>query len=667
MSENFYTILTNAGLAAIANAVINQTQVNFAKLGVGDGNGAYYTPTQEATALRNQVWIGNISSVTADTTNPNWVNVETVIPGNVGGFEIRELGIFDDNNVLLAIGKLPLTYKPNFAEGSSKDLYIKAIFEVTNANAVTLKVDPSVIYASKKYVDDKVAAVVSGLENIQQQLNQKTAAIDTKLGTHIADYVKHPAYAGTTFASNVYSVNLDPPLTAYKDGVGLVLKLNTTPSAGTIGINVDGLGNKSVYRAKGTSANASMFVKDGIYEFRYSATANSGNGAFILQGEGGSGNAQPSDVRTGKTFTNDDGEKTGTLVAYGISEQVPMDKLQCSLANIPVVQVFGDMTDTNSFYPAKSIHYDYNNSQYHAIGLGGHKKFSWAGGLMGSLTLNTASYVFAFDEEHGFIYLMYSDTKIAKVNAATLAVIWETPQYSGLNAASAAHVPNNQGVAIAVSATNTFQCTGYNKDGQQKWRLNYNAHLGAHRAMCADRAGDVYLAAQNTETNVTSLYKISGATGAVMVVPVSIYTGYYSAYRMMVDETNGRLVILFTDGNIRSYRTYDLAIVFTMPNAQLTSGGVSLDIDKKGNVYIGVRGGNVNLYGDITPGVVKFSPTLSYMWRMGNTIMNYPSDISIAIDKHPDKEYPDIIIALPKSSGSVTNTVRYKQTIAVKS
>lgn len=316
MSEKFDTILTNAGLAAVANATITQKQVNFAKLGVGDSNGAYYTPTQEATALRNQVWIGNASSVTTDPNNPNWIVVKAVIPGTVGGFEIRELGIFDENNVLLAIGKLPQTYKPIFSEGSTKELTIKAIFEVTNTSAVTLKIDPSVIYASEKYVDDKVSIVASGLENAQQQLKN-----------HEADYVKHPAYAQTTFASNIYSVNLTPPLTTYQDGVGLVLKLNATPSTGTIGINVNGLGNKSVYRAKGTSANASMFVKDGIYEFRYSATANSGNGAFILQGEGGSGNAQPSDVRTGKTFTNDDGEKTGTLVAYGVGELITAQKL----------------------------------------------------------------------------------------------------------------------------------------------------------------------------------------------------------------------------------------------------------------------------------------------------------------------------------------------------
>lgn len=289
MSENFYTILTNAGLAAIANAVINQTQVNFAKLGVGDGNGAYYTPTQEATALRNQVWIGNISSVTSDTTNPNWVNVETVIPGNVGGFEIRELGIFDDNNVLLAIGKLPQTYKPNFAEGSSKDLYIKAIFEVTNASAVTLKVDPSVIYASKKYVDDKVATVVSGLENVQQQLNQQTAAIDTKLNTHIKDDEGHTRWFGNSGGSaNAKTLTTAHYLPTTQAGVPVngasfrFFNMHTNTGATTISITHAG-GTTQAYPIflNGGQLKANDLPSGIVYTLCYAG------GAFQLQGKGG--------------------------------------------------------------------------------------------------------------------------------------------------------------------------------------------------------------------------------------------------------------------------------------------------------------------------------------------------------------------------------------------
>ncbi len=296
MSEKFDTILTNAGLAAVANATITQKQVNFAKLGVGDSNGAYYTPTQEATALRNQKWIGNASSVTTDLDNPNWIVVKAVIPGTVGGFEIRELGIFDENNVLLAIGKLPQTYKPTFSEGSIKELTVKTVFEVTNTSAVTLKIDPSVIYASEKYVDDKVATVVSGLENVQQQLNQQTAAIDTKLDTHIKDDSGHVRFIGNASGGDGMACRTDlapvdlvngklVPKRGYAFRFFKVDGPNTGPA--TLAIVSDTLpGHPSsatyqILNSKGQPLKGGELVKDGIYTLAFNGTA------FILQGEGG--------------------------------------------------------------------------------------------------------------------------------------------------------------------------------------------------------------------------------------------------------------------------------------------------------------------------------------------------------------------------------------------
>lgn len=172
MNNEFYTILTNAGLAAIANASVSNATLNFSKVAVGDGNGAYYTPTRDMTALRRQTWEGNIASVQVAEDNPNWINVEAVIPATDGGFYIREIGIFNDANVLLAIGKLPETYKPEMESGSTKDLYLRAIFEVTNASVITLKVDPSVVLASKQYVDDKVAVVSTNLTSLSEEFTQ---------------------------------------------------------------------------------------------------------------------------------------------------------------------------------------------------------------------------------------------------------------------------------------------------------------------------------------------------------------------------------------------------------------------------------------------------------------------------------------------------------------
>lgn len=159
MAENFYTILTNVGKAKIANAASLGTKVNMTQLAVGDGNGAYYNPTENQTSLRHEVWRGIINTIHTDGQNPNWIVLETVIAANVGGFTVREVGVFDADGDLIAVGKYPETYKPVLSDGSAKDLYIRMILEVTNASSVSLKIDPSVVLASKKYVDDFVNRV----------------------------------------------------------------------------------------------------------------------------------------------------------------------------------------------------------------------------------------------------------------------------------------------------------------------------------------------------------------------------------------------------------------------------------------------------------------------------------------------------------------------------
>lgn len=210
MAENFYTILTNIGMAAIANAQVSQSKVDFASIAVGDSNGSYYNPAATATKLVNEVWRGSINAISIDETNPNWIIVEAVIPATIGGFSVREIGVFDTSGALLAIGKIPETYKPAAEQGSLKDLYLRIILEVSNASSITLKVDPAVIYASKKYVDDKVSIVASGLENVQQQLNQQTTVIDTKLDTHIKDDEGHTRWFGNSGGSaNVKTVTTD--------------------------------------------------------------------------------------------------------------------------------------------------------------------------------------------------------------------------------------------------------------------------------------------------------------------------------------------------------------------------------------------------------------------------------------------------------------------------
>ena len=165
MSE-FYMILTNTGFAKMTNAQITSSKVNLTHIAVGDGNGAHYAPQQTATALKKEVWRGPVSSVAPDATNPNWLNIEGLIPATAGGFTIREVGIYDVDGDLIAIGKVPETYKPVLAEGSTKDLYLKVILEVANARSVNMIVDTNVIVASRKYVADKIDPLTQQLEQI---------------------------------------------------------------------------------------------------------------------------------------------------------------------------------------------------------------------------------------------------------------------------------------------------------------------------------------------------------------------------------------------------------------------------------------------------------------------------------------------------------------------
>lgn len=159
--EQFYTILTNIGKAKIANATLLNSNVTLTTLKVGDGNGAYYNPTEDQKDLKNTVYTCAVGSISIDENNPNWVVVETIIPGSVGGFTIREVGLFDTDGDMIAIGKYPETYKPVVANGASKDLSVRTIFEVSNADNVTLSINPSVIIATKEDIN-----------NLQEQINE---------------------------------------------------------------------------------------------------------------------------------------------------------------------------------------------------------------------------------------------------------------------------------------------------------------------------------------------------------------------------------------------------------------------------------------------------------------------------------------------------------------
>ncbi|CAM3514215.1 phage tail protein [Arcobacter aquimarinus] len=151
--SNYYSILTNAGIQKEILSKQNGSSINLSKMAVGSGE---ITPTQSMTSLKSEKYRFNINSILQSETNPNHLIVEGVIPSNVGGFEISEIGIYLDDNTFYAVGNLPKTYKPLLDEGSAKDLTIKMFIEVSNTDNIVLKVDDSVVLATRNYVQNEL-------------------------------------------------------------------------------------------------------------------------------------------------------------------------------------------------------------------------------------------------------------------------------------------------------------------------------------------------------------------------------------------------------------------------------------------------------------------------------------------------------------------------------
>lgn len=148
MSE-FYSILTNKGIEIINNAICNDEKVSLEYIAIGDSNGQYYEPDPIQTSLVNEKYRVKISEVTD-------LMVKAQIPNNIGGFYIREIGIFDKDNNLILIAKQPETYKPKIEEGSSKELWIKVLIQLINSDVIELKIDTSIQTATVELVTNLI-------------------------------------------------------------------------------------------------------------------------------------------------------------------------------------------------------------------------------------------------------------------------------------------------------------------------------------------------------------------------------------------------------------------------------------------------------------------------------------------------------------------------------
>lgn len=159
MTTKYFALLTSQGAAKLANATALGTKLQIIEMALGDGGGTLPTPDASQTRLIGEKRRAPLNSLTVDAANSSQIIAEQIIPESEGGFWIREIGLFDADGVLIAVANCAETYKPQLQEGSGRTQTVRMILIVNSTTAVTLKIDPSVVLATRKYVDDAVIEV----------------------------------------------------------------------------------------------------------------------------------------------------------------------------------------------------------------------------------------------------------------------------------------------------------------------------------------------------------------------------------------------------------------------------------------------------------------------------------------------------------------------------
>ncbi|WP_395754890.1 tail fiber protein [Edwardsiella ictaluri] len=157
MSATYFTLLTTVGETALASATTQDSPLRLTQMAVGDGNGNLPMPDSNQTQLVNERRRAPLNTLSIDPNNPNQIIAGQVLPEDVGGWWIREIGLYDEHDRLIAIGNCPPTYKPQLTEGSGRTQIIRMVLIISHTENVELKIDPAIVLATRQYVDESLA------------------------------------------------------------------------------------------------------------------------------------------------------------------------------------------------------------------------------------------------------------------------------------------------------------------------------------------------------------------------------------------------------------------------------------------------------------------------------------------------------------------------------
>ena len=257
MSAKFFALLTVIGANKLAKATALGTTLKITQMAVGDGGGTLPTPDTQQTKLVGEKRRAGLNTLFVDPKNDSQIIAEQVIPENEGGYWIREIGLFDDEGSLIAVGNCPETYKPQLQEGSGRTQTIRMILTVSHTESVELKVDPSVILATREFVNNAIeSASKQTLEEVA-----KLYATKTELSTGLSQVQKSVDEANTNANSrvpNTRKVNNKPlstDITLTADDVGAATPAQVN-EAKTAASNAQTAANNANNNANGRVPNS---------------------------------------------------------------------------------------------------------------------------------------------------------------------------------------------------------------------------------------------------------------------------------------------------------------------------------------------------------------------------------------------------------------------------
>lgn len=263
--STFKSVVTTLGQARIAAAIAAGTDINITQLAVGDGNGKATTPVASQTKLVKEVYRTPLNSLKLDPSHGNWVIAEAVLSASVGGFWMREMGLFSSDGALIAVCNMADTYKPTLAEGSGRTQTLRMVIAVSNTEAISLLIDDSVIMATEQYVNDLLAAheksrnhpdgttAAKGFVQLSSSVNSTSEALAaTPKAVKAANDNANTRVPATRKVNNK-ALNADITLTAADVGALPV----ASAVLGTTNINTLNLAKIGVY-VQSTGANATV-------------------------------------------------------------------------------------------------------------------------------------------------------------------------------------------------------------------------------------------------------------------------------------------------------------------------------------------------------------------------------------------------------------------------